>query len=79
MLRKNASLIRAQKEQLQTHFIIYFLICLDESSSYYAVQVNIKAGSVVKNPTVISALQVPNSLVPHQKLICGKVSVIHSM
>lgn len=47
MLRKNASFIRAQKEELQRHFIMYFLICLDESPSYYGVQVNIRAGSVV--------------------------------
>lgn len=37
MLRKNAPFIRAQKEELQRHFIMYFLICLDESLSYYGV------------------------------------------
>lgn len=47
MLRKNTSFISAQKELLQTHFITYFLICLGESFSYYGVQVNIRAASVV--------------------------------
>lgn len=79
MLRKDASFIRAQKEQLQKHFIMCFLICPDESPSYYGVQVNIRAGSVVWNPTVICAPQVPNSLVPHQKPVRGKVAVIQSM